>query len=350
MTMGWHAGAAADPQQESRRKRRRQMKRHRLAGLALAFCASMIVGSAHAAWPERPITLIVAWGAGGGTDATARIIASLLEKELGQPVNVVNRTGGNGVVGHSAIAKAKPDGYTLGMLTVEIAMMKHQGLTNLTPADYTPLALMNVDPAAVSVSATSPYKSMGELLAAIKANPGKLKASGTGQGGIWHIAMAGLLKTAGLDPNAVPFVPSNGAAPAMLELAAGGIDIVPTSLPEARSMIDAGKARPLAVMADQREPLYPDVPTLKESVNLDWKIGVWRGIAGPKGLPDEVVKRMEQALDRVNHGQEFRDFMKQRGFGVGYASGAEYGAFMQKSMDDFGTVISAIGMSRPAPN
>ncbi len=241
-----HADAAADPQQtrsKNRKETEETMKRHRLPGLALAFCASMIAGAAHAARPERPITMIVAWGAGGGTDATARIIASLLEKELGQPVNVVNRTGGNGVVGHAAIAKAKPDGYTLGMLTVEIAMMKHQGLTNLTPADYTPLALMNVDPAAVSVSATSPYKTMGELLDAIKAHPGKLKASGTGQGGIWHIAMAGLLKTAGLGPNAVPFVPSNGAAPAMLELAAGGIDIVPTSLPEARSMIDAGKSQ-----------------------------------------------------------------------------------------------------------
>jgi tripartite-type tricarboxylate transporter receptor subunit TctC len=325
------------------------MRKHHLLKFALALCASTVVGAAHAAWPERPITMIVAWGAGGGTDATARIIASLLEKELGQPVNVVNRTGGNGVVGHAAIAKAKPDGYTLGMLTVEIAMMSHQGLTKLTPADYTPLALMNVDPAAVSVSAESPYKTMADLMSAIKANPGKLKASGTGQGGIWHIAMAGLLKEQGLPTSAVPFVPSNGAAPAMLELAAGGIDIVPTSLPEARSMIDAGKARPLAVMADEREPLYPDVPTLKESIGSDWKIGVWRGIAGPKGLPDEVVKRMETALDKVNHSQEFRDFMQKRGFGVGYASGEEYGAFMKKSLDDFGEVISAIGMSRPVP-
>ncbi len=326
------------------------MRTQSLLKLAAAVCASAVVGVAHAAWPERPITLIVAWGAGGGTDATARIIASLLEKELGQPVNVVNRTGGNGVVGHAAIAKAKPDGYTLGMLTVEIAMMKHQGLTKLTPADYTPLALMNVDPAAVSVSAASPYKTMGELMDAIKANPGKLKASGTGQGGIWHIAIAGLLKSEGLDPAAVPFVPSNGAAPAMLELAAGGIDIVPTSLPEARSMIDAGKARPLAVMADKREPLYPDVPTLKESIGSDWKIGVWRGIAGPKGLPDDVVKKMEVALKNVNQSQEFKDFMKKRGFGIGYASGADYGAFMKKSMDDFGEVISAIGMARPVAN
>lgn len=322
------------------------MKKSLLFKSAMTLVAGLVVSTAHAAWPERPITMIVPWGAGGGTDATARIIAAQLEKELGQPVNVVNRTGGNGVVGHSAIAKAKPDGYTLGMLTVEIAMMKKQGLTTLAPADYTPLALMNVDPAAVSVSATSPYKTMAELVDAIKANPGKLKASGTGQGGIWHIALAGLLKNINIDPKAVPFVPSNGAAPAMLELAAGGIDIVPTSLPEARSMIDAGKARPLAVMAAKREPLYPDVPTLKESIGSDWEIGVWRGIAGPKGLPDDVTQKMVTALKNINQSKEFTEFMKTRGFGVGYASGTDFGEFMQKSEADFGEVIAAIGMAR----
>src|ERR687891_928309 len=113
--------------------------RRSLAVLAagLAFAA----GAAQAAWPERPITLIVPWGAGGGTDATARIIGSLLEKELKQPVNVVNRTGGSGVVGHQAIASAAPDGYTIGIVTSEIAMMHHQGLTDLTGVSFTPLGL-----------------------------------------------------------------------------------------------------------------------------------------------------------------------------------------------------------------
>ncbi len=145
-------------------------------------------------YPARPITLIVPWGAGGGTDATARIIGSLLEKDLGQPVTVVNRTGGSGVVGHAAIASAQPDGYTIGLATVEIGMMHWQGLTDLTSASYTPIGLVNADPAGVQVRADSPYKSVNELLAAIKANPGKFKASGTGQGGIWHLAIAGLLR------------------------------------------------------------------------------------------------------------------------------------------------------------
>src|SRR5678815_2844916 len=129
--------------------------------------------AAAAAWPERPVTLIVPWGAGGGTDATARIIGSLLEKELGQPVTVVNRTGGSGVVGHAAIASAAPDGYTIGMATVEIGMMHWQGLTELTGASYTPIGLVNADPAGVQVRADAPYKTVQDLLAAIKGSPGK---------------------------------------------------------------------------------------------------------------------------------------------------------------------------------
>src|SRR5215204_4450786 len=109
--------------------------------------------SARAAYPERPITIIVPWAAGGGTDATARIIGSLLEKELGQPVNVVNRTGGNGVVGHAAIASAAPDGYTIGLITVEITMMHWQGLTDLSGASYTPIGLVNADPAGLQIAA-----------------------------------------------------------------------------------------------------------------------------------------------------------------------------------------------------
>jgi tripartite-type tricarboxylate transporter receptor subunit TctC len=322
------------------------MKRRTLVKSVLALAAVMSLGTAHAAWPERPITLLVPWAAGGGTDATARIVGALLEKELGQPVNVVNRAGGNGVVGHHAISSAPPDGYTLGMITVEISMMHHQGLTQLTPRNFTPLALMNVDPAAITVSAASPYKSMDDLVKAIKANPGKLKASGTGQGGIWHLALAGMLKDMKIDPSAVPFVPSNGAAPAMLDLAAGGIDIAPVALPEARSLIDAGKARPLAIMASAPAALYPQVPTLKSATGSDWAMGVWRGIAGPKGLPPEVQTRMETALKKINDSKEFRDFMATRGFGVAYADGAAFGKFMDKGDADMGQTLQALGMAK----
>src|SRR5688572_27052886 len=134
--------------------------------LALALLA--VATAAHGQYPQRPVQMIVPWGAGGGTDATARIIATLLEKELKQPFNVVNRTGGSGVVGHDAIAKASPDGYTLGMITVEITMMHHVGLTPLRHTDYTPIGLVNADPAGINVRVDSPYKSVKDLRNASK--------------------------------------------------------------------------------------------------------------------------------------------------------------------------------------
>ncbi|MFL6662013.1 MAG: tripartite tricarboxylate transporter substrate binding protein, partial [Rhizobacter sp.] len=201
--------------------------RRNFLGAFAAAALALAAGTAHAAWPDRPITLIVPWGAGGGTDATARIIASLLEKDLGQPINVVNRTGGSGVVGHQAIAGAAPDGYTIGLITVEISMMHWQGLTDLSGASYTPIGLVNIDPAGLQVRADAPYKTAMDLVNAVKANPGKFKASGTGQGGIWHLAVAGMLKDLGVDPATVPWVPSNGAAPGLQDLVAGGVEIVP---------------------------------------------------------------------------------------------------------------------------
>jgi tripartite-type tricarboxylate transporter receptor subunit TctC len=322
------------------------MKLRTLFKFIAASAVALSIGAVHAAWPERPITLVVPWAAGGGTDATARIIGALLEKELGQPVNVVNRAGGNGVVGHQAIAGSQPDGYTLGMITVEITMMHHQGLTQLSPKNYTPLGLMNVDPAAVTVSVVSPYKTMDDLMKFIRANPGKLKASGTGQGGIWHLALAGMLKDMKLEASAVPFVPSNGAAPAMLELAAGGVDIVTAALPEARSLIDAGKARPLAVMADSPAALYPNVPTLKSATGSDWSMGVWRGIAGPAGLPADVQTKMETVLKKINSSKEYQDFMAGRGFGVAYADAAGFGKFMEKGDGDMGRILDSLGMAK----
>src|SRR5436190_4451216 len=225
------------------------IRRSLLKGLA---CAVALGAFASTAWsqtyPNRPVTLIVPWGAGGGTDATARIIGSLLEKDLAQPVTVVNRTGGSGVVGHAAISSAPPDGYTIGLITVEISMMHWQGLTDISGASYTPIGLVNIDPAGLQVRADAPYKNANELVAAIKANPGKFKASGTGQGGIWHLALAGMLRDMKVDHASVPWVPSNGDAPGLQDMVAGGIEIAPVSLPEARSLIDAGKVTSMAVM------------------------------------------------------------------------------------------------------
>ena len=295
-------------------------------------------------YPARPITLIVPWGAGGGTDATARIIGSLLEKDLGQPVTVVNRTGGSGVVGHAAIASAQPDGYTIGLATVEIGMMHWQGLTDLTSASYTPIGLVNADPAGVQVRADSPYKTVNELLAAIKANPGKFKASGTGQGGIWHLAIAGLLRDQKIDPAALPWVPSNGAAPGLQDMVAGGIEVAPVSLPEARSLIDAGKVKSLAIMNDKPSALYPNVPTLKAATGSDWTMAAWRGIVAPKGLPAPVRDKLAEAVRKVAASKEYNEFMASRGFGVIYAGPDDFAKFMVKSNTELGATMKAVGL------
>jgi tripartite-type tricarboxylate transporter receptor subunit TctC len=320
---------------------RRSMMTGCLAALALAAAS---VPAAAQNYPSRPITLIVPWGAGGGTDATARIVGSLMEKELGQPVTVVNRTGGSGVVGHAAIASAPPDGYTIGLATVEIGMMHWQGLTELTGASYTPIGLVNADPAGVQVRSDAPYKSVNDLLAAVKANPGKFKASGTGQGGIWHLAIAGLLRDQKIDPASVPWVPSNGAAPGLQDMVAGGVEIAPVSLPEARSLIDAGKVRSLAIMNDKRSALYPNVPTLKEAIGSDWQMAAWRGIVAPKGIPAEVRDKLGAAVRKVAASKDYTDFMASRGFGVIYAGPEEFGKFMAKSDADLGATMKAAGI------
>ena len=318
-----------------------------LRALTMLLLSLVVAGPALAdSYPSRPITLLVPWGAGGGTDAVARIIAAMLEKELGQPVNVINRTGGNGVVGHSALSTAAPDGYTLGMITVEITMLHWAGLTQLSPRDFTPITLLNADPAAVTVRADSPYKTMDDLIKAIKANPGKIKASGAGQGGVWHLGLAGMLRDLKIDPASVPWVPANGAAPAMNDLMAGGVEFVSCSLPEARALIDAGKARPLAIMSDTPSTLYPNVPTLKSSTGSDWRIAGWRGIGGPKGLPADIQIRLSTALKKIHESKEFQGFMANRGFHLLYADAKGFEQFMTKGDANLGTVMKAVGLAR----
>ena len=320
------------------------MLRRTVLRLAAALVAFALAPAALAQYPNRPITLIVPWGAGGGTDATARILAAIMEKELKQPINVVNRTGGSGVVGHSAIAEGTADGYTIGLITVEIGMMHWQGLTKLTGASYTPLGLVNADPAGLQVRADSPYKTAKELLDAIKANPGKFKASGTGQGGIWHLSIAGMLKSLNVDPATVPWVPSNGAAPGLQDLVAGGVEVVPCSIPEARALIDAGKVKSLAIMDADPPALYPNVPPLKKALGTDWTMAAWRGMAAPKGIPKDVEAKLVDAVKKAYDSADYKKFMADRGFGVIYMPPAEFAKFMEKSSSDLGATMKAVGI------
>ncbi|HPG60671.1 MAG TPA: tripartite tricarboxylate transporter substrate binding protein [Casimicrobium sp.] len=315
--------------------------RKALAVSAVALCAA----TAFAQYPNRPITLIVPWGAGGGTDYHARTIASMLEKELKQPVTVVNRTGGSGVVGHSAIAEAAPDGYTIGTVTVEINMMHWMGLTKLTQADYAPIGLLNFVPAGVEVAADSKYKTLKDVLDDARANPGKLKASGTGQGGIWHLALAGMLMKAGMKADQIPWIPSDGAASGLKELVAGSIQVSTVAPAEASTLIKSGKVRLLAAMTPQRIPAFPDAPTLKEQ-GLDWELQSFISLMGPKGMPKEAVATLEAAMKKIQASPEWKAAMDARGFGLNSMSAADLGKFAAKSNQDLGTVMKAIGIAK----
>lgn len=321
-------------------------------GLMVAVLVTLLVivgsfGSSHAQakFPSRPMTIICPWGAGGGTDAVARMIAVLMERDLGQPVTVVNRTGGSGAVGHTAAATAAPDGYTMCIATVEITMMHWMGLAQVNYKDMKGVSLVNFDPAGINVRLDSPWKTEKELRDYAKANPGKLKASGTGKGGIWDLSRAGWLKTAGVSIDAIPWVPSNGAAPALQEMLAGGIHVVPCSLPEARALIEAKKVRALAVMADQRAEIFPDVPTLKE-LGLNWTMGAWRGITLPKGTPGDVVAILEKAVQKAVDSKEFKEFMQKNGFGIMYQPAAEFDRFMAQEDEVKGKLMKEAGIAK----
>ena len=313
-------------------------------GLALVAGAGLVVGpvGAQQPYPSKAITIIVPWSPGGGTDRTARAIAAVLEKDLRQPVGVVNRTGGGGVIGHMATATAEPDGYTLGMITIEITMMSWLGLTHLTYMDYRPIALFINNRAGITVRADAPWKTYRELEAYIKANPGKLKASGTAAGGIWDLARVGWLMAAGLTPDHVKWVPSAGAAAALAELAAGGVDICTCSPAEALPLVEAGKARVLAVMADRRWSALPQVPTLKE-MGINFEIGGWAGMAAPARTPDAIVAFLDRAVEKAVRSPEFTNFIKTSGFWLDYRNAADFARFLAQEHLSNGKLLKAGG-------
>jgi tripartite-type tricarboxylate transporter receptor subunit TctC len=277
------------------------------------------------------------------------MVAVLLEKELSQPVTVVNRTGGGGMVGHTAGATAAPDGHTITMVTVELAMTHWMELTPLrqipTYEDFTPVALLNIDPAGVQVAANAEWKTLRALLDYVKSNPGKVWAAGAPKGGVWDLARAGMLKTAGISVDAMPFVPSTGAATALQELVAGRVQVLTASLVEGRPLIDAGKVRALATMAEKRDPAFPNVPTLKE-LGLNWSIGTWRGIALPKGTSREIVAVYEKAVNKIVKSKGFVDFMKNGPFGILYKGSADFSKFLAEQDELMGVLTKEAGITK----
>ena len=314
--------------------------------LLVLFCiVSMVALSAGIAWaayPTRNVSVVCPWGAGGGTDRLTRFVASQLEKNLGKPFTVVNKTGGSGAVGHSAGAFARPDGYTITMVTLEIATMHWLGLTEVNYANFGYVIQLNQDPAGVMVKADAPWKTVDELLADIKANPGKFKFSGSGVGAVWDLARIGMLHEAGIDVKSVDWIPTKGAAPSIIELLGGHVDVLTCSLPEAASQIAAGEIRPLAIMADERDPSFPDVKTLKEQ-GLDWSFGTWRGFGVPKDTPADLVNTIYASCKKVTDSKEYKDFMNKNGFGVKIRDPKEFSSFAAEQDSTLKTVLELGG-------
>lgn len=317
-------------------------RRGLLAGAAVAALARPAGAQS---WPTRPISMIVPWAAGGGTDATGRIVATLLERELGRPVSVVNRTGGGGLVGHTEIANARADGYTIGVITTELSLYRTTGAGPIDWKNFTPIALYNTDPQGVHVRTDGP-RDLAQLMAQIRERPGAVKASGANLGGAAHLGLVGLLNAVGLPATAVPWVPTDGAAPSLQQLTAGAIQLVTTTMPEARTMVDAGQVRTIAIMAEQRDPAYPNVPTVREAIKVDWSLGAWRGIAGPRGLPDAIVQRLREAMGKVVADPEFTRLMGARFFGIEYVDGPAFGTWLEATDKRFGDAARAAGLAR----
>lgn len=293
-------------------------------------------------FPTKPITIIVPWAAGGGTDATARALAKAAEKHLGVSVAVVNKTGGTGSVGMTEGATAKPDGYTTTMTTVELTTTPHLGLSQITYKDFTPVAQINFDSAAVTVKADAPWNTIQEFIDYAKANPGKVRVGNSGPGGIWHLASAALEAGTGVKFNPVPF---DGAAPAVTALMGGHIEAVTVSPAEVKAQVDAGKLKTLAVMSDERAEALPDVPTLKEEgITGVTSVGPWRGIAVPKDTPDEIVKVLEEAFMKAAKEPEFVEFMNNNGLGIVIKDSEGFGKVMKESHDSFGELIPKLGL------
>ena len=306
------------------------VKHAMLRRLAVAMLAAATLFAASPAavaeWPERRIEFVVAWAPGGGTDLVARALASSLAEILGTPVPVINKPGGAGVVGHTAIRRAAPDGYTLGFISPQLVSAPILGTSTLSYEEMQPLALINADPGAIVVAAGAPWKSLQEFVAYARANPGKVSVANTGEGGISHMVAVELERKAGIT---VIHAPYNGAAPAIRDLIGGHIGAAAVTAVEARSQINAGLARILAVMAPKRLEAFPDAPTAREQ-GLDIDLGTWRGLAIPPGVPAPIVAKLQEAIRKAIADPRFKDFMDNQGFGISYLASADFVAFLKQ--------------------
>jgi len=277
----------------------RKLLKQELLGVTVAAIAAILAAPVSAAdYPDKPIKLVVASGAGGSTDTAARIMAINIQEHIGQPIIVVNKKGGSGGIGINFALKAKPDGYLLmeGMIGGHVLFPAMNTSAGYTPDDYTPIAMTQMNPNVLVVKADSPYKNLKDLLGAIKANPGKLKFSHAGAGSIHYFGIHLLLKTAGIANDSAIAIPYKGGSKSMAGLLRGEANFHQTNLVSAIDFIKSGKVRALAVTTKERLKSFPNVPTYAELGYPNVDIFGWRGVIGPKDLPKAIVDQWAKAV------------------------------------------------------
>lgn len=309
-----------------------------LAAAAAAACAPALVRAQTGGYPTRPVELVVPASAGGGTDILARLFAEAARPHFPQPLTVLNKPGASATIGMAEIANARPDGYKIGMVVSELAIMPHLGIGKFTPADFVPIAGLNADPSGITVRSDAPWKTLEEFLAAARANPGGMRVGNSGAGSVFQFAAMSVENHTGVQFTHVPF---QGAAPSVLALLGGHIDAISVSLAEASQQILAGKLRCLGVMGGQRLKGFESVPTLKER-GMDIQVSVWRGLAAPKGTPEAMVGVLRTMARKTAAEESFRLGMEKANLGLVFAEPAAFGAMIQKDSDDFKRLITAM--------
>ncbi|MBQ3966468.1 MAG: tripartite tricarboxylate transporter substrate binding protein [Treponema sp.] len=312
-----------------------------LVGSTLSLVACKKSNKSAEGYPKKGITMICPWGAGGGTDAVLRAICGAAEKQLGQTITVENKTGGGGAIGHAAIKDAKPDGYTVGMITFELNSLPQQGLIDFTYADYDPLIRVNADAATLTVKADAPYNTVQEFVDYCKANPGKVSIGNSAPGSVWHIGAGLLANKTGIDVKHVAF---EGAAGAVTALAGGHIEAVSVSLAEVKSQLDAGNVKVIGIMDEKRPANYPDIPTFKEQ-GFDITYFTWRGLALPKGVDPAIKQILVDAFAKAEQDPEFVETAAKLNLNLAYQDPVEFGKFLKTNFEEVTATMKSLGLA-----
>jgi len=274
------------------------------AGLALAGC----VGG-RADYPSREIKLIVQAAPGGISDSVSRVIASLMEKELGAPVVCENRPGAAGALAFSYVVRRPPDGYTIGHGPVEIAMVRALGFADVGPHKMDLLCLVSKTQPALAVPAASPWRTLAEFAQAARVRPGGYVVANSGTGSIWHVNALLMERAAGVRLVHCPF---GGSAGAITNLLGRHVDAAVAGAGELVSHVRSGGLRVLSIFDQVRSPLFPEVLSAKEE-GFDFGASAWSGFYAPKGLPEPVAVRLVDAIGSAFHSAEFQKLCEERG-------------------------------------